>query len=34
VRWVRHFGDSAGFRQAAGEDTDEWQWLAGLRAWF
>jgi len=34
VRWVRHFGDSAEFRQAAGEDTDEWQWLAGLRAWF
>lgn len=34
VRWVSHFGDSADFRRAAGEDADEWQWLAGVRAWF
>ncbi len=34
VRWVSHFGDSADFRRAAGEDADEWQWLAGIRAWF
>ena len=34
VRWVSHFGDSADFRRDAGEDADEWQWLAGLRAWF
>lgn len=34
VRWVNHFGDSADFRRAAGEDSDEWQWLAGIRAWF
>jgi copper resistance protein B len=26
VRWVNHFGDS--------EESDEWQWLAGIRAWF
>ena len=34
VRWVSHFGDTADFRRAAGEDADEWQWLAGIRAWF
>ena len=34
VRWVSHFGDSADFRRAAGEDADEWLWLAGIRAWF
>ena len=34
VRWVGHFGDTADFRRAAGEKTDEWQWLAGIRAWF
>lgn len=26
AQWVGHFGDNAG--------PDEWQWLAGLRAWF
>jgi len=34
VRWVNHFGDTAELRRAAGEKTDEWQWLAGVRAWF
>jgi len=34
VRWVSHFDDSADFRRAAGEDADEWLWLAGIRAWF
>lgn len=34
VRWVSHFGDSADFRRSAGENADEWQWLAGIRAWF
>jgi uncharacterized protein involved in copper resistance len=34
VRWEDHFGDSANFREAAGEDADELLWLAGIRAWF
>jgi len=34
VRWVSHFGDTADIRRAAGEKTEEWQWLAGIRAWF
>ncbi|HEX6397372.1 MAG TPA: copper resistance protein B [Steroidobacteraceae bacterium] len=34
ARWVSHFGDTADFRRAAGEKIDEWQWLAGIRAWF
>lgn len=34
VRWESHFGDSADFREAAGEDADELLWLAGIRAWF
>lgn len=34
VRWVDHFGDTADLRRSAGEDADEFQWLAGIRAWF
>lgn len=34
VRWVDHFGDTADLRRTAGENTHEWQWLAGIRAWF
>jgi len=34
VRWVGHFGDSADLHEAAGEDSDELVWLAGIRAWF
>ena len=34
VRWVSHYGDSADFRRAAGQDPDELLWLAGIRAWF
>jgi copper resistance protein B len=34
VRWVGHFGDTQDLRRAAGEDSDELLWLAGVRAWF
>jgi len=34
VRWVGHFGESADFREAAGQDDAELLWLAGMRAWF
>ena len=34
VQWVGHFGDSADLRRAAGEDDDEFLWVAGIRAWF
>jgi copper resistance protein B len=34
VRWVGHFGGSADYREAAGDDTHEWLWLAGVRAWY
>jgi copper resistance protein B len=34
VRWVSHFGDTADLRRSAGEDAEEFQWLAGIRAWF
>jgi copper resistance protein B len=34
VRWVGHFGDTADLRRSAGEDSSDWQWLAGVRAWF
>ena len=32
--WVGHFGESANFRRAAGEDADDLSWVAGIRAWF
>jgi len=34
MRWVGHFGETEQLRRAAGEPGDEWQWLAGIRAWF
>jgi copper resistance protein B len=34
LQWVGHFGESADLRRAAGEDADEWSWVAGVRAWF
>ncbi len=34
VRWVEHFGDSAGFRRAADQEAGDLSWIAGIRAWF
>jgi copper resistance protein B len=34
IGWVGRFGDTADLRRDAGESGDEWQWLAGIRAWF
>jgi len=34
IRWAGHFGETADLRHAAGESTDEFLWLAGIRAWF
>ncbi len=34
VSWSKRFGDSADFAQAAGHDSDEVAWVAGMRAWF
>ena len=34
VHWVRRFGETADLRRAAGEGSDEFTWLAGIRAWF
>ena len=34
VEYQRGFGDTAGFRRAAGEKAGGWSLLAGIRAWF
>jgi len=34
VNWGKRFGNSADFARDEGEDTDEVQWVVGLRAWF
>jgi copper resistance protein B len=34
VSWSKRFGDSADLAQAAGVDSDEVSWVAGIRAWF
>jgi copper resistance protein B len=34
VSWSKRFGDSADLAQAAGVDSDEVEWVAGIRAWF
>ena len=34
VSWSKRFGDSADLAQAAGVDSDEVAWVAGIRAWF
>lgn len=34
ARWSAHFGDSARLRRAAGEESRDFSWLAGIRAWF
>jgi copper resistance protein B len=34
VNWNKSFGNTADFASAEGEDTDDVQWVVGLRAWF
>lgn len=34
AQYERAFGDTAGFRRAAGEDAGGWRVLAGVRTWF
>jgi len=34
VNWWKKFGDTADFTRSAGEKTDDFQWVIGLRAWF
>ena len=34
LQWSAHFGETADLRRAAGEDDEEWRWVAGVRAWF
>jgi copper resistance protein B len=34
VNWAGSFGETADLRRAAGEDNDEFTWVAGVHAWF
>jgi len=34
LSWTGHFGETAELREAAGDDSGEFAWLAGVRAWF
>jgi len=34
VNWNKSFGNTADFARDEGEDTDDFQWVIGLRAWF
>jgi copper resistance protein B len=34
LSWTGHFGETADLREAAGDDSDDFTWLAGARAWF
>lgn len=34
VNWSRKYGNTADFARAEGEDTNDWQWVVGIRAWF
>lgn len=34
VNWNKRFGNSADFARSAGEETDDLQWVIGVRAWF
>lgn len=34
VNWSKLFGGTADFAASAGEDSSEWQFVVGLRAWF
>ncbi len=34
LNWWKKFGDTGDFASAAGQKTDDFQWVIGLRAWF
>ena len=34
VNWNKSFGDTADFARSAGEETDDLQWVIGVRVWF
>ena len=34
VNWNKSFGNTADFARSEGEDTDDLQWVIGVRAWF
>jgi len=34
VNWNKSFGRTAAFARGAGADTDDFQWVLGVRAWF
>lgn len=34
LAWIRSYGNTADLARAAGRDTSEMQWLAGIRFWF
>ena len=34
VNWNKSFGNTADFARAKGGDTDDLQWVIGVRAWF
>lgn len=34
VNWTRKYGNTAEFARADGQDTHDWQWVMGIRAWF
>jgi copper resistance protein B len=34
LSWEKRVGGSADYARARGEDSGEWRWLAGIRAWF
>ena len=34
VNWTRKFGKTADFARDEGEDTSDFQFVAGIRAWF
>ena len=34
VNWNRRFGNSADFAHSAGEETEDFQWVIGVRVWF
>ena len=34
LNWWKKFGDTADFAKVAGEETDDFQFILGLRAWF
>ncbi|MBL4763115.1 MAG: copper resistance protein B, partial [Gammaproteobacteria bacterium] len=34
LNWSKKLGETADLVKAAGGDTDDTQWVAGIRAWF